>query len=83
MSNSDDGENNNEVAEENEGPPCQPRIKELDKAINDIQIVAIYNFGQSLKMCTVALSCEKVFMNAKIQKVNQKSISDYCLKLSI
>ena len=83
MSNSDDGENDNEVVEENEGRTHQPRIKKLDKAINGIQIAAIYISDQSLKMRTLALSCEKVFMNAKMQKVNQKSISDYCLKLSI
>ena len=83
MSNSDDGENDNEVVEENEGPTHQPRIKKLDKAINGIQIAAIYISDQNLKMRTLALSCEKVFMNAKMQKVNQKNISDYCLKLSI
>ena len=83
MSNSDDGENDNEVVEENEGPTYQPRIKKLDKAINGIQIAAIYISDQNLKMRTLALSCEKVFMNAKMQKVNQTSISDYCLKLLI
>ena len=83
MSNSDDGKNDNEVVEENEGPTRQPRIKKLDKAINGIQIAAIYISDQNLKMRTLALSCEKVFMNTKMQKVNQTSISDYCLKLSI
>ena len=81
MSNSDIGENDNNVVQENHGPPRQPKPKELDEAVNAILIVEIYNFEEGLKMRTLALKCKNVFMKARIQKMNERSLLEYCLNM--
>ena len=73
----DDGEKGNDVVEENDVPPNRPTTEELEEAISAILRAALYSSEHGLQMRTLALQCENVFTKARIQRMKQKSISDY------
>ena len=68
------------VVEKNNVPPSQLTKEELEEAISSILRTTHYSSEHGLEMHTLALLFYNVFTKAKIQRINQNSISENCLK---